>query len=185
MLVHCLPFACPPLPVEYHKRSQHIRFFRSVHILHSAVPVVLLLLQLSYSSPSYLLFSMTTSLHQTWSPACPHQEHTGDSILSKAEPYFMCTICKAGKQRYEVGNDSNFAHRPSPCTRLGSLPVHTKSTLETASYHRQSPTSCVQLANQVHNFTSLPGGRRVELHAQATSLHRQSKHTKGTLETAA
>ena len=84
------------------------------------------------------------SLHKTWPPVQPHQEHTGDSSPSKTEPYFMCTICNAGKQRYEVGDEPNFAHRPSPCTRLGLQPAHTKSTLETAAHqnmccHRETP----------------------------------------------
>ena len=64
--------------------------------------------------------SKGNSLHKTWPPVQPHQEHTGDSSPSKTEPYFMCMICNAGKQRYEVGDEPNFAHRQSPCTRLAS-----------------------------------------------------------------
>ena len=124
---------CLPLHYQYHKRSQHTRdSLRSIHILYSAVPVVLLLLQLSLLPASLhdhllaqdLASSPTTprahwrqqpikgralfhvhdlqcrktmiggwrraehctqaiSLHKTWSPACPHQEHTGHSSPSK------------------------------------------------------------------------------------------------------
>ena len=62
----------------------------------------MLLLQLLLT----MLFSKATSLHQTWHPACPHQGHTGDSCPSKVEASFMHTMCKSGKRRYEVVNDS-------------------------------------------------------------------------------
>ena len=75
----------------------------------------MLLLQLLLT----LLFSMVTSLHQTWHPACPHQGHTGHSKSSLAEACFMCLcMCTTSDPLQDRMHPGDFTLLVRACTAI-------------------------------------------------------------------